>query len=112
MVQPIQKRSYCGYRITCVTGGKFLNLFTDTAKKHGLTILKEKEDDFAERLKGETVIADKGYVSREFAEEMEKRGVVFVAVKGEDMMKGGGGAEHYGSLSSEKGDRNTVLSCG
>ena len=46
----------------------------DTARKHDLTILKEKADDFAERLKGEVVIADKEYVSKEFAEEMRKRG--------------------------------------
>ena len=33
----------------------------------------KKRDDFAEKLDGEVIIADKGYVSKEFAEEMEKR---------------------------------------
>lgn len=61
-----------------------MNLFTDTAKKHDLAVLKEKKDDFAEKLEGETVIADKGYVSKDFAEEMERRGVVFIAVKREN----------------------------
>lgn len=45
------------------------------------------KDDFAERLKGEVVIADKGYVSKKFAEEMEVREVKFVAVKRENMVK-------------------------
>ncbi len=44
-------------------------------------MLKERKDDFAEREEGETVIADKGYISKDFAEEMEKRSVRFVAVK-------------------------------
>ena len=35
-LQPIQKS--CGYKITCVTDGRFLNLFTDT-----LAVLKEKK---------------------------------------------------------------------
>ena len=56
----------CGYKITCITDGKFLILFTYTARKHDLAVLKEKKDDFAERLEGETVIADKGYVSKDF----------------------------------------------
>jgi len=50
-------------------------------------VLKEKKDDFAERLKGETVIADKGYISKDFAEEMRKRDVDFIAVKRENMVK-------------------------
>ena len=41
-------------------------MFTYTAKKHDLAILKEKKDDFAEKLEGEKVIADKGYVSKDF----------------------------------------------
>ncbi len=55
----------CGYKITCITDGKFLNLFTYTARKHDLSILKEKKDDFAEKLEEETVIAE-GYVSKDF----------------------------------------------
>jgi len=47
-------------------------MFTYTARKHDLAILKEKKDDFAEKLEGEKVIADKGYVSKDFAEEMER----------------------------------------
>ena len=40
----------CDYKIACVTDGRFLNMFTDT-----LAVLKEKKEDFAERLKVETV---------------------------------------------------------
>jgi len=29
--------------------------YVDTARKHDLAVLKEKKEDFAERLKGETV---------------------------------------------------------
>lgn len=63
---------------------------------------KEKEEDFYERLKlkseGETVIADKGYVSKEFAEEMEKRGVKFIAIKKKNMVKSDMETRYYGSL--------------
>jgi len=49
MLQSIQKS--CGYKIICVTDGKLLNLFyVDTARKHDLAILKEKKDDFADKL--------------------------------------------------------------
>ena len=74
-------------------------------------MLKEKKEDFAERLKGETVIADKGYISKDFAEEMRKRGVVFIAVKRENMIKSDEEAEYYIPLQIEKEDRNTILSC-
>jgi len=97
--------------MTCVTDGRFLNLFyVDTAKKHDLAVLKEKKDDFAEKLEGETVIADKGYVSREFAEEMERRGVVFIAVKRENMIKGDEEAEYYGFLSRVRKKIETLFS--
>ena len=49
--------------------------------------MKEKKEDFAERLKGETVIADKGYVSKDFAEEMERSDVDFIAVERKNMIK-------------------------
>ena len=42
---------------------------------------------FTEKLDGEVIIADKGYVSRKFAEEMKKRGVVFIVIKRENMIK-------------------------
>ena len=97
--------------MTCVTDGRFLNLFyVDTAKKHDLAVLKEKKDDFAEKLEGETVIADKGYVSREFAEEMERRGVVFIAVKRENMIKSDEEAEYYGFLSRVRKKIETLFS--
>ena len=52
----IPSKKSCGYKITCISDGKFLNLFyVDTARKHDLAVLKEKKEDFAERLKGETV---------------------------------------------------------
>jgi len=56
-------------------------------RKHDLAIFKEKADDFAERLGGDVVIADKGYVSKDFAEEMEVRVVKFVVVKRENIIK-------------------------
>ena len=97
--------------MTCVTDGRFLNLFyVDTAKKHDLAVLKEKKDDFAEKLEGETVIADKGYVSREFAEEMERRNVRFIAVKRENMIKGDEEAEYYGFLSRVRKKIETLFS--
>jgi len=54
---------------------------------------------------GETVIADKRYVSKDFAEEMEKRGVRFVAI---NMIKSD--EEYYRFLSREE-NRNTILNC-
>lgn len=67
-------------------------LYIDTARKHDLTALKENIDNFSKRLKGKIVIADKGYVSKDFTEEMEKRGTKFIPIKrknmiGEDKMK-------------------------
>jgi len=44
-------------------------------------VLKENVEDFSERLKGKMVIADKGYVSKVFAKEMECKKVRFVAIK-------------------------------
>jgi len=38
-------------------------------------------------MKGEIVIADKGYISKEFTKEMEKGGVKFIAVKRKNMVK-------------------------
>ena len=85
-------------------------MFTYTARKHDLAVLKEKKEDFAERLKGEKVIADKGYVSKDFAEEMRKRDVDFIAVKRKNMIKSDEEAEYYIPLQTEKEDRNTILS--
>ena len=73
-------------------------------------MLKEKKDDFAERLKGETVIADKGYVSKEFAEEMRKRDVDFIAVKRKNMIKSDEEAEYYGFLSRVRKKIETLFS--
>ena len=89
--------------------GIFLNIFTYTARKHDLAILKEKKDDFAERLKGEVVIADKGYVSKDF-QEMKKRNVVFIAVKRENMVKSNEETEYYGFLSRVRKKIETLFS--
>ena len=61
-------------------------------------------------MKGETVIADKGYVSKEFAEKMEKRSVVFIAVKRENMIKSDEEAEYYGLLSKLRKKIETLFS--
>ena len=87
-----------------------MNLFTDTARKHDLAVLKEKKDDFAEKLEGETVIADKGYVSKDFAEEMERRNVRFIAVKRVNMVKSDEEAEYYGFLSRLRKKIETLFS--
>jgi len=43
--------------------------FTSILRKNTIYILKEKIKDFAEWLKEEIVIGDKGYVSKEFSEK-------------------------------------------
>ncbi len=73
-------------------------------------MLKEKKDDFAESLKGKIVIADKGYVSKEFAEEMEKKGVKFVAIKRENMIKNDEKAKYHGFLSRLRKKIETLFS--
>ena len=72
--------------------------------------MKEKIDDFSERLKGVTVIADKGYVSKDFAEELEKRGVRFVAIKRENMVKSDEEAKYYSYLSRLRKKIETLFS--
>ena len=37
--------------------------------------------------RGEIIIRDKGYISKESSKEMKKRGVLFVAVKRENIIK-------------------------
>ena len=61
-------------------------------------------------MKGETVIADKGYVSKDFAEEMEKRGVRFVAIKRENMVKSYDEAKYYSYLSRLRKKIETLFS--
>jgi len=56
-------------------------------------------EEFAEMVRGETVIADKGYVSKEFAEEMEKRGVKFIAIRRKNMIKSEEEVKYYRRLS-------------
>jgi len=73
-------------------------------------VLKKKKEDFAERLEGEKVIADKGYVSKEFAEEMGRRNVRFIAVKRENMIKSDEEAEYYGFLSRLRKKIETLFS--
>jgi len=48
-------------------------------------ILRGSVEDFAGRMRG--VVADKGYVSKDFAEEMWRRGVVFLAVRRVNMVR-------------------------
>ncbi|MBW9222234.1 transposase [Methanothermococcus sp. SCGC AD-155-C09] len=106
-----KKRRYHGCKITCVTDGTYINLlYINTAKKHDLTILKEKIEDFAKRLKGETVIGDKGYVSKEFSKKMKKRGVTFIAIKRKNMIKSDKEREYYRSLSKLRKKIETLFS--
>jgi len=44
-------------------------------------------EEFAKMVRGKTVIADKGYVSKKFAGEMEERGVKFISIKRKNMIK-------------------------
>ncbi|MBW9222619.1 transposase [Methanothermococcus sp. SCGC AD-155-C09] len=99
-VLTFKKRCYNGCKITCISDGSYLTLFSaDTAKKHDLTILKEKMEEFAEMVRGKTVIADKEYVGEKFAGEMEVRGVKFTAIKRKNMIKSEGEAKYYRGLS-------------
>ena len=88
--------------------GDILTYYT-SIKKHDLTIL---EDDFAEKLNREVIIADKGYVnvSKEFAEEMEKRGVIFIAIKRENMIKSEEEVEYYKNISKLRKKIETLFS--
>ena len=43
--------------------------FTSILRKNIFNYSKENIEDFTERLKGKTVIGDKGYVSKEFSEK-------------------------------------------
>lgn len=87
-VRCIQKKFYAGYKATLSTDGTYLNLlYIDPANEHDLTILKENRDDFARRLKGDTVLLDKGYVDMRFEEEMRERGVRYTAIKRRNMIK-------------------------
>ena len=95
-----QKKILPWLKITCVTDGTYINLlYISTAKKHDLTILKEKIEDFAKRLKGETLIGDKGYISKEFSKKMKKRGITFIAVKRKNMIESDKEREYYRFLS-------------
>ena len=62
-------------------------------------MLKEKCNDFSKRLKDKTVIADEGYVSKDFVEEMKKRCIKFVAVKRKNMIRSNDEMKYYLSLS-------------
>lgn len=53
---------------------------------------------------------DKGYVSKEFAEEMRKRDVDFIAIKRENMVKSDEEAEYYGFLSRVRKKIETLFS--
>jgi len=58
----------------------------------------------------EKQLFDKGYVSKDFAEEMRKRDVDFIAVKRENMIKSDEEAEYYGSLSRVRKKIETLFS--
>ena len=106
-----KKRRYHGCKITGITDKKYLKLlYISTGKKHDLTILKENIEDFAKRLKGETVIGDKGYVSKEFSEKMKKKGVTFIPIKRKNMIKSNEEREYYKSLSKVRKNIETLFS--
>ena len=58
----------------------------------------------------EKPLFDKGYVSKDFAEEMERRNVRFIAVKRVNMVKSDEEAEYYGFLSRVRKKIETLFS--
>lgn len=69
-------------------------------------------EEFAGRVRGKTVIADKGYVSGKFAEKMGKRGVKFIAIKRKNMIKSEEEAKYYRRLSKLRRRIETLFSIG
>ena len=69
-------------------------------------------EEFAGRVRGKTVIADKGYVSGKFAGEMEERGVKFIAIKRKNMIKSEEEAKYYRRLSKLRRRIETLFSIG
>jgi hypothetical protein len=62
-------------------------LYVDPANKHDITIIKEREEDFSNRFNGCIVILDKGYVDKRFADTMRSKGVEYIAIKRDNMIK-------------------------
>ena len=83
----ISKSEPCAMHACCTNGSYLSLLYIDPANKHDLTIIKENEEDFVKRFKGNVVLLDKGYIDTEFAEETKKKGVKYIAIKRDNMLK-------------------------
>ena len=89
-----------GYKITCATDGKYLKLlYVDPANKHDLTIIKDRKEDFIHEFKGNTVILDKAYIDKDFEKEMKNRGIEYITIKRENMIRSNDEKEYYKFLS-------------
>ena len=89
-----------GYKITCCTDGRYLNLlYIDPANKHDVTIIKENSEDFSERFRGCIILLDKGYIDRKLKEAMRAKGVEYVAIKRDNMIRSEDERAHYRILS-------------
>jgi hypothetical protein len=86
--------------MTCCTDGRYLNLlYIDPANKHDITIIKENEEDFSERFSGCTVLLDKGYIDEKFSEAMRAKGVEYIAIKRDNMVKSEHERHYYQLIS-------------
>ena len=74
-------------------------LYVDPANRHDITIIKENREDFSEKSKGCTVLLDKGYVDGEFTEAMRAKGVEYIAIKRDNMIKSEEEKAYYRVLS-------------
>jgi len=99
-LQPVKRGFYVGYKMTCCTDGRYLNLlYIDPANKHDITIIKENEEDFSERFSGCTVLLDKGYIDEKFSEAMRAKGVEYIAIKRDNMVKSEHERHYYQLIS-------------
>jgi hypothetical protein len=93
------KGFYIRYEMTRCTDDRYLNLlYVDPANKHNITIIKEKEEDFSKRFRECTVLLDKGYIDK-FAEAMNAKGMEYVTVKRDNIVKSKHKRHYYQLLS-------------
>ena len=74
-------------------------LYVNPANKHDVTIIKENEEDFGEKFRDCTVLLNKCYVDKRFAEAMRAKNVEYVAIKSDNMIKGEDEKLYYQHLS-------------
>jgi len=93
------KGFYIRYEMTRCTDDRYLNLlYVDPANKHNITIIKEKEENFSKRFRECTVLLDKGYIDK-FAEAMNVKGMEYVTVKRDNIVKSEHKRHYYQLLS-------------